>query len=200
MGQGAQHRSLCTSIAIVAFLAIIATGCSDAATVGGGASPAALPPFTATIPAVSLERMHEAEQTLTGEDATLDATNPQAMQTLLDGAGFVGARERIYTGGRGAVSRVALRAWQFSSAHGAGSFLDWLRVNATHEVIGEAKAVDGPTPVFFVHEPSGCCHEETPVYLSAWRHGDVVWTVQASGPRIQTPPVVALVHRFEQEV
>jgi len=54
--------------------------------------------------------------------------------------------------------------------------------------------------VFFVHEPSGCCHEETPVYLAAWQRGDIVWTVQASGPRIQAPPVVALVHRFEQEV
>jgi hypothetical protein len=198
MRQGAQHRLASASITVVVLLALIASGCSDAATVGIAPSPAAR--VTATIPAVSLERMHEAEQTLTGEDATLDATDPQAMQTLLDGAGFVGARERIYTGGRGAVSRLVLRAWQFSSAQGAGSFLDWLGANATHDVIGEAKAVDGPTQVFFVHEPSGCCHEETPVYLAAWPHGDVVWTVQASGPRIQTPPVAALVHRFEQEV
>jgi hypothetical protein len=52
----------------------------------------------------------------------------------------------------------------------------------------------------FVHEPSGCCHEETPVYLAAWQHGDVVWTVVASGPRIETPPVVQLVKKIEQEV
>ena len=31
--------------------------------------------------------------------------------------------------------------------------------------------MDGPTQAFFVHEPSGCCHEETPVYLAAWQHG-----------------------------
>ncbi len=198
MGQGAQHRVLRTIVPVVVLLVMIASGCSDAVDVGG--APSSGPPLSAKIPDVSLERMHETEQTVTGEDATLDATDPQAMQTLLEGAGFVGARERVYTGGRGAVSRVVLRAWQFSSPQGAGSFLDWLAANGTHSVIGEAKPTHGPTPVFFVHEPSGCCHEETPVYLAAWQHGDIVWTVQASGPRIQAPPVVALVHRFEQEV
>ena len=120
------------------------------------------------------------------------------MQAILNDAGLVGVRERVYTGGRGSYSRVVVRAWEFTSADGAGTFHDWLVTNATHSVIGEARPVGGTG--LFVHEPSGCCHEETPVYLSAWQKGDVVWTVVASGPRIQTPPVMQLVKQIEQEV
>jgi hypothetical protein len=196
MEQGAQHRVRRIFVPLVVLLAAIACA-SPSTTIP--TIPAASG-SVAPLPDITLERMHETEQTLTGADATLDATDPQAMQSLLAGAGFIGANERVYTGGRGAVSRMVLRSWQFSSPDGAGMFLDWLGVNATHDVIGEAKATRGPTPVFFVHEPSGCCHEETPVYLAAWQHGDVVWTVQASGPRIQQPPVDAVVRRIEQDV
>ena len=42
--------------------------------------------------------------------------------------------------------------------------------------------------------------QETPIYLAAWQASDVVWTVVASGPRIQTPPVLQLVQRIRQEV
>jgi hypothetical protein len=51
-----------------------------------------------------------------------------------------------------------------------------------------------------VHEPSGCCHEETPIYLASWQRGPVVWTIRASGPRIHTPPVLSLISRVEGEV
>jgi len=146
--------------------------------------------------------MHEAENAIkTGEQASIDATDPQGMQTALNDAGIVGVLERVYTGGRGSYSRVVVRAWQFDDAQGAGAFHDWLVTNATNSVIGDAKAVPGsPIPGLFVHEPSGCCHEETPIYLASWQKGDVVWTVVASGPRIQTNPVVGLVTQIRQEV
>ena len=92
---------------------------------------------------------------------------------------------------------MVVRAWEFPSAEGAGTFLDWLVTNATHSVIGEARPVE--EPAMFVHEPSGCCHEETPVYLSAWQKGDVVWTVgeRASDP---DPARRAAGQAIEQEV
>ena len=185
MGQGVQHRMLRTSFPLMVLLVLMA--CASPST------PSASPGFsmTASIPDLGLGHMHTTGSTDTGEQASLDATDPQAMQAILNDAGLVGVRERVYTGGRGPYSRVVDRAWEFTSADGAGTFHDWL-------VIGEAKPVGG-TGVF-VHEPSGCCHEETPVYLSAWQKGDVVWTVVASGPRIQTPPVVRLVKQIEQEV
>jgi hypothetical protein len=38
------------------------------------------------------------------------------------------------------------------------------------------------------------------VYLASWQTGSVVWTVVASGPRIQTNPVVELVTQIKREV
>jgi hypothetical protein len=178
-------------------LAVFALAC------GSSGSPSASTDvsMSATIPDLGLGNMHVTESTKTGEEAAVDATDSAAMQSILDGSGLIGVRERIYTGGRGSYSRVVVRAWQFESAQGAGAFHDWLITNATHSVIGDAKPVSGaPVPALFVHEPSGCCHEETPIYLAAWQKGDVVWTVVASGPRIQMPPVVQLVRHIEQEV
>jgi hypothetical protein len=178
---------------LVVLLAMIA--CASPST------PSASPEvsMTASIPDLGLGHMHVTDGTDTGEQASLDATDPQAMQTILGDAGLVGVRERVYTGGRGSYSRVVVRAWQFASANGAGAFSTWLVANATHGVIGEAKPAL-VLPGLFVHQPSGCCHEETPVYLATWKKGDLVWTVVASGPRIQTPPVVQLVRKIQQEV
>ncbi len=178
-------------------LALVTTACaSPNSTLVPSAAPNAS--VSVSIPTLPLGNMHVADNTKTGEEASIDATDPQAMQTVLGDAGLVGVRERVYTGGRSSYSRVVVRAWEFDDAHGAETFLGWLRANATHSVIGEAKAVPGTD--LFVHEPSGCCHEETPVYLGAWQTGAVVWTLVASGPRIQTPPVVTLVKNIEQEV
>ena len=179
-------------------LALLALACNDTATVGGAPPPGAS--VGVAIPPLPLGHMHMTETTKTAEEASVDVTDSEAMQTILDGAGLVGVRERVYTGGRGSYSRVVVRAWEFNDESGAGAFHGWLKTNGGTDVIGDAKAADGPTPVFFVHEPSGCCHEETPIYLASWQKGNVVWTVVASGPRIQTQPVVQLVQKIEQEV
>jgi hypothetical protein len=196
MRRGAQHAVLRKGIPFV--LVVVAFACSDAATVGG-VPPS--PSLRASIPPLPLGNMHETDSTKTAEQASIDATDSQAMQTILEGAGLLGVRERVYTGGRGSYSRVVVRAWGFVDTQGAGAFHDWLITDATHSVIGDAKPVPtSPIPGLFVHEPSGCCHEETPIYLAAWQNGDVVWTVVASGPRIQTQPVIELVKKIEQEV
>ena len=178
-------------------VALLAAACASSnSIVLPSAAPSAS--VSVSIPALPLGNMHVTDTTKTGEEASIDATDPQAMQSVLGDAGLVGVRERVYTGGRGSYSRVVVRAWEFADADGAATYLDWLRANATQSVIGKAKPVSGTQ--LFVHEPSGCCHEETPVYLGAWQNGAVVWTVVASGPRIQTPPVVTLVKSIEQEV
>ena len=132
-----------------------------------------------------------------------DATHPDSMTAILSGAGLVAVRERTYTGAFGRFARVVIRAWVFTSEDGAGSFTDWIRVNATHELIGEAKPLStdaaGDTSVW-MHDVSGCCHEETPIYLAVWQRGRIVWTVRASGPRISTAPTLSLVRSIEREV
>jgi len=77
-----------------------------------------------------------------------------------------------------------------------------VRVNASHELIGEAAPiVEAPGGAsVWRHDVTGCCHGETPIYLAAWQRGPIVWTIRASGPRIRTAPVLALVRSIEQEV
>jgi hypothetical protein len=196
MRQAAQHVMLRKGIPLLLVLAV-AGSCSDTATVGAAPPPS----LAASIPPISLGNMHEADSTKTAEEASVDATDTQAMQTTLNDAGLLGVQERLFTGGRGSYSRVVVRAWEFGTAQGAGAFHEWLIANARDSVIGKAKPVsNAPRPALFVHEPSGCCHEEVPIYLAVWQRGDVVWTVVASGPRIQTEPVIQLVKKIEQEV
>jgi hypothetical protein len=181
-------------------LAVLAIACASGNS-GAATGPAATASVSVSIPSLGLGHMHITETTKTGEQASIDATDPQGMQTALTDAGIVGVLERVYTGGRGSYSRVVVRAWQFEDAQGAAAFHDWLTSNATHSVIGVAKPVPNTSVAgLFIHEPSGCCHEETPVYLASWQKGDVVWTVVASGPRIQTNPVVELITQIRQEV
>jgi hypothetical protein len=186
-------------------LLLTAVACSR----DGTAAPAQAPSVSAsgsvsvTMPTAKLPGLHHRDTTLDAVDAAADATHPDSLTAILSGAGLVGVRERTYTGAFGTFARVVIRAWVFSSADGAGSFLDWIRVNATHELIGEAKPLStdavGNTSVF-LHAVSGCCHEETPIYLATWQRGPIVWTVRASGPRIRTAPTLSLVRAIEREV
>jgi hypothetical protein len=155
------------------------------------------------MPTARLPGLHHGDATLVAVDAAEDATHPESLTPILSGAGLVAVRERTYTGAFGTFSRVVIRAWVFGSADGAGTFYDWIRVNATHELIGEAKPIStdavGNTAIWR-HDVTGCCHEETPIYLAAWQRGHIVWTVRASGPRIRTAPTLSLVRSIEREV
>ena len=155
------------------------------------------------MPTARLPGLHHRDATLDAVEAAEDATHPDSLTPILSGAGLVAVRERTYTGAFGTFARVVIRAWVFSSADGAGSFSDWIRVNATHELIGEATPISmdgiGGTSVWR-HAVSGCCHEETPIYLAVWQRGHIVWTVRASGPRIRTAPTLSLVRSIEREV
>ena len=158
---------------------------------------------TMAMPSVTLPGLHRTDATLDAAGAAADATHPDSMTAILTGAGLTGVHERTYAGAFGGpFARVVIRAWVFTSDSGAGSFLDWVRVNASHELIGEAAPM-GEAPggaVLMRHDVTGCCHEETPIYLAAWQRGPIVWTIRASGPRIHTAPVLALVRSIEQEV
>ncbi len=194
---------------LLLILAVVAaTACGGAETVPtqATATPQASPTgvgVDVTIPRLSLPGMHHADAILDAESAAFDAVHPGDAQAALATAGFVGAAQSTYTGARGRFSRVVVRQAVFESPEGATGFLDWL---ATHTVewIGEASSLTDPalpgSVTMWLHEPSGCCHEEVPIYLAMWQRGNVVWTIRASGPKIQTQRVIDLVTTFEQEV
>ena len=185
---------------LVLLLTTVACGRDGTAAATPSISPQQV---SVVMPTARLPGLHHRDATLDAVDAAADATHPDSMMAMLSGAGLVAVRERTYTGAFGTFARVVIRAWVFTSEDGAGSFLDWIRVNATHELIGEAEplATDavGNTSVFR-HAVSGCCHEETPIYLAVWQRGHIVWTVRASGPRIHTAPTLSLVRSIEREV
>lgn len=195
MARPGQHVWLLQG-AIAMVMVLAACGSTDTPTVAnsGIAQPVSMP-------AVRIPGLHASNATLDRDTVAGEATHPDGVAAMLDQAGFLGVTDRTLTGRRGLFSRVVVRGWSFASAAGASSFLDWLRTNAA-EFIGDTEAVDSSGPagvVLLVHSPSGCCHEEVPIYLGAWQRTTAVWTVRASGARIRTAPALELFNSIKEE-
>ena len=174
--------------------------CADTAPVSSPASqqPSSTPDLA--MPAVRIPGLHTTNTTF---DATIaeESAHPDTMSAALQQAGFVGGVERTLTGRRAVFSRVVVRGWVFSSPEGATSFVSWLGANAP-DLIGQEKELHASLPsdtVLLLHSPTGCCHEEVPIYLAIWQRGPVVWTIRASGATIHTAPVLALVRSTQKE-
>jgi hypothetical protein len=193
MSARAQHGSVALGLTV----ALLLTACShDIPTSVATASPS-LP----AMPDVRVDHLHGTTTSLVFDDVVKEAQHPDLFSQALTAAGFIGGQDRTLTGGRGEFSRVVIRSWSFGSEAGAASFLGWLQANVS-ELIPDASAlsVDLPAGVVLLrHAVSGCCHEEVPIYLAAWQRGATVWTIRASGARIHTAPVVALVRSVEKE-
>jgi len=153
-----------------------------------------------SMPDVRIPGLHARNATLDRDAIAEEAVHPDEVATMLEEAGFVQVTDRTLTGRLGVFSRVVVRGWSFSSSEGAAAFVDWLRASAS-EMIGENAPLDASSQpgVLLLHRPSGCCHEEVPIYLAAWQRGPIVWTVRASGPRIGTAPALELFDSIREE-
>lgn len=208
MSQAGQHGSTILPKAVIAAVVVTAVACTsstgDTPTDQDRGGPLPMPSLSARLPTQHLDGMRTTESIL-GDAiaASLEATHPDEVRDVLTSDGFVGAWERIYSGSPGVFARVVLRAWEFSDTQGATAYLTWLEQNP-REWIGEAHPVDpgslAPSVNLALHDVSGCCHEETPIYLASWQKAAIVWTIRASGPRIRTPPVLELVTAVEGKV
>ena len=154
-----------------------------------------LPVASAQIPEFSFANLRSADSTLDVGTAAEDAVEPDEFAAMLSEDGFVGAGQRLLTGGHGVLARIAIRKWIFTAEAGAAEFLASLR-DRPQQLIGSSRPVDTahlPSSVSMVmHEPSGCCHEETPIYFATWQQGTVVWTVRASGPAMSYDQATAV--------
>jgi hypothetical protein len=207
MFRGGQHGSAIALRCSLAALLVAAIACGSPSSHTTSEQDVVAPPppsLSVRLPTQRLEGMHTTQSILADAiAASLDATHPDEVRDILTGDGFVGAWERVYAGRVGAFARVVLRGWEFHDPAGASAYLTWLERNPD-EWIGESHPIDGrslPPDVHVVmHDVTGCCHEETPIYLATWGRGSIVWTVRASGPRIQTEPVLKLVASVERKV
>jgi len=162
--------------------------------------PTVAPMPSVAIPALRIPGLHARNTVLDITTVAGEASHPDEFSGVLASSGFEGVRDRTLTGRLGVFSRVVLRAWEFSSEQGATTFMDWLRSNAS-ELIGVTESLEVSVPdgvAIQLHSPTGCCHEEVPIYLASWQRGAVVWTIRASGARIHTAPVQALVRSIAQ--
>jgi hypothetical protein len=135
------------------------------------------------------------------DELVAEAIDGETLSELLADAGFRTAVQRSYAGGVGAIRHVEVVVVRFESIEGADRYLDWLDTHVT-DLIGNADpaAPTGAPPMsLHVHRPTGCCPEETPAALAAWRHGQDVVRVVISGPAADDAAAVRLltsVHRW----
>lgn len=162
----------------------------------GACASSASPPSIASGPLPS-----GVARTLTAEDLAADAVDRDALLSVLDDAGFGGARELVGADRAAGVHRVAVRTFTFHDDGGGGAYLAWLEAHMS-DVIGEADAVgsidrDDADEVIgiFRHEPGDCCPKATVTYLTAWRDGNVVVTLELAGPSVEPHDVAAAASR-----
>ena len=208
MPRAEQHGSALRRLPFAALLiAAIACGsssgdtqpASSAADPGSSADPGAVP----QVPEISFAGLRgRGSSALDLETAAEDAAEPDRFASMLTDDGFVGAAQRLYIGRRGLFARVDVRRWLFTADAGAEAFLASLRgepkqlIGAAHPV-GTARLPSSVSMV--VHEPSGCCHEETPIYLASWQRDASVWTVRASGPAMSSKQAMGITMLVENE-
>ena len=123
---------------------------------------------------------------LDAETLAADSLDPAELRAVLNGAGFAGASQRVWIDAE-QERRALVRALAFDTPAGADVYLGWLRAH-TFDVIGEAEEhapLDVPSPSFLtVHEPGGCCPKEGRIFLTAWREGTVVLSLEVGGRNV----------------
>ncbi|MGZ8578847.1 MAG: hypothetical protein ACXWWX_04870 [Actinomycetota bacterium] len=183
-------------------LAIVVTACASEPDVEGAPGLVGSPP--PALPASALPTM-----TVTGETASIDveavaaeSTHPDDLQGLLEESGFTGGVQRSFGGGRGAFARVLSRGLAFTDEEGAAAYLDWFEEYGGVELINAEPIAPASLPagvVAFRHLPDGCCHNDVPVFLAAWRRGSSVLYVSGAGRRANAAAFVELVRVYDEE-
>lgn len=138
------------------------------------------------LPADALPGMESEGAVLGTRALARDALDPGVLERLLQDAGYVSGRQRIFSGPGERFSLAITRVLVFDSAEGAARYHSWLREHP-EDLLGGAEMLDAPdlpgSPFLMAHLPGGCCPKEVPIYLTAWRRDDTVLFVRASGRR-----------------
>jgi hypothetical protein len=132
-----------------------------------------------------------------------DAIDVASLGALLSDAGFVAGTERRFSQTAAGRRRATARVLAFETAAGAERYVEWV-ADHVQELIGDAQVMRAAgTPaeaVVFVHEPSGCCHLETRLFLGAWRRGATVITLKLAGQGVRLSTMVGFASRLDAAV
>jgi hypothetical protein len=132
-----------------------------------------------------------------------DAIDREALMALLDEAGFISGTERLFSTVRHGRRRTVARVLAFETPEGAARFLAWLEDHHV-ELIGGADPLPSPelpgAGFLVVHEPTGCCHSETRIFLAAWTSETAVVTLEVAGPTVGEGVVEGFASRLDAAV
>ena len=182
-----------TAIRFLVVATVAIASCADgAARIPGG------------LPAHAFPGMDSESVSLGADALAADALDRRSLEDLLRETGYVGGRERTFSGPGERFSLAVTRVLVFDSATGADRYLSWLRMHP-EDLIGTAETLAPPrdlpgSPLLMVHVPGGCCPKDVPIYVAAWRRGDTVLFVRASGREVDRPSVEALAARLDRTV
>ena len=175
---------------VVSALLALGTGCG-----GGDERPA--PP---TLPPSALPELSSQTRELDREALAADALAPESLAKLLDEAGYVGGREREFFGHGKIFDHVVARGLRFETAEGGDRYIGWIRSHAA-DLIGDAEERRrlglGSAGVILTLVPCGTCKKELPTHLAAWRRGDVVLSLLASGRGANPERFAALARKLD---
>jgi hypothetical protein len=187
-------------VGVASILVLVITGCATRAEPRDASGTDALVPV---LPASALPRMTSVMTTVDEDHLANEVTHPDEMRALLTDAGFLRAAQRSFGGGTGAFSRVLARALVFDGDAGASAFMTWFGDAAPEEIITAERIDPAGVPegvVVFRHLPSGCCHNDVPVFLAAWQRGSSVLFLHVGGRRANARAFVELVSTYDREV
>jgi hypothetical protein len=154
------------------------------------------------LPASALPRMTSAVSPADLGLIAAEVTHPDELSAVLTEAGFVGARQRSFSGGTGPFTRVIARGMRFESAAGARAYVSWLGEHASSEIVAAERispaAVDDDVVVFH-HRPDGCCHNDAPIFLAGWTSRSSVLYLYAGGRRATSTAFMKLIAAYDSE-
>lgn len=132
-----------------------------------------------------------------------EASDAAQLEVLLEEAGYVGGAERSFSKTAGGRRRALARLLVFENAEGADRYLAWLEGHVV-DLIGSAEPLEAPTlpgPRFLVvHEASACCPHAATMYLTAWRRGHLVLTLEVGGQGVDADDVSELAAAFDDAI
>jgi hypothetical protein len=152
-----------------------------------------------TVPADALPGHAASVIELDAARVASDAVHPQDLESVLGDAGFVGGRERTFSDPGPPPHRATARVMQFDDVQGATTYLAWLRGHSA-ELIGDAEPQPPPALLgaFLVHTlPNACCPKDTTIFLTAWRSGATVLSLELSGAAVTRQDVLDLAPEFD---
>lgn len=162
----------------LALVALVFTACGSEHDSSRVAPPETLRPS-------ALPRLEARARLLDLETLAREAFEPQQLSSVLEEAGYLGGREREFSGKSRTFDHVIARALLFEDPEGAEAYLAWTSEHAD-EVLGKAEPAKIVTPgdagATYKLVRCGTCKKELPTYLSAWRRGSTVLWLLAAGP------------------